>query len=93
MTYECHITVDARNAEAATAIAKRLGWKTSQIDGDPLLGDKVFFYLTKHARAFQTILHDMLETGTILEAAGIALIRQKIELIVFDTKTGEGVPT
>jgi hypothetical protein len=93
MNYECHITVDTVYAEAATIIAQDLHWKTSEIARDPVLGNKNFFYLTTHSSKAPVIFARMEEACNVLEAAGVPVIRQKIELIIHDTKeTNRAIP-
>lgn len=88
MNYECHITVHVQHAKAAEAVAKDLHWKTSQIDGDPVLGDRPFFYLTTHCSNVEDMMHRMRMCTDMLERVnGVPVIREKIELIIHDTKT------
>lgn len=94
LLYELHITVNKADAEGATRVAKELHWKTSQIDGDPALGAKPFFYLTTYAAkpAYESDSGErkaryVLEEGVqALREAGIFVIREKIELIVHDVR-------
>lgn len=96
MTYEAHITlavdrtteVSRELARTAAAIAEGLGWKSSHIDGDPVLGVGVKSYLTKHAADGQSLLIVMQHTAAILRAAGLDVLRQKVEHVVYDTATG-----
>lgn len=85
--YECHITVSVAHADIATDVAKLFGWKTSEIARDPLLGDDTFFYLTKHDRSGVKLRTNMEVAAMQLEARGVPVLRQKIEHIIFDTKT------
>lgn len=87
MNYECHITVERQDGPAAEEVAKRLHWKYSQIDGDPVLGKKVFAYLTTHDSDLLRMRDRMNMASGDLRAIGINVIREKIELIVYDTKT------
>lgn len=84
--YECHITVANRDALAAYEIAEDMGWKTSKIDGDPVLGDKVHYYLTCHGDDYISIIVKMKETSRLLIEAGVKPLREKIEEILYDTK-------
>lgn len=86
MNYECHITVDTKHAALATAVANRLHWKTSEIARDPVLGDKNFFYLTSHATDFQIMFSRMNGCAAALRDGGVPVLREKIELIIHDTK-------
>lgn len=87
MIYECHITVDRNDGPAAEDVAKRLHWKYSQIDGDPVLGKKVFAYLTTHDTDVLRMHQRMVMASGDLKAIGVEVVREKIELIVYDTKT------
>lgn len=93
MTFECHITFEAAAASQAQALADFRGWKTSQIERDPLLGDKSFFYLTKHSHSYAQLFADMEQTAKIAREAMVPFppLRLKIEQILYDTKTGVGV--
>lgn len=91
MNFECHITCDLTDAAVCTAVAAEHNWKTSKIDGDPVLGDRKFFYLTAHAASYGGIKARMDNTVRALKLAGAEVLRQKIEMVVLDTKTGVGI--
>ena len=63
-----------------------LHWKTSEIARDPLLGDKNYFYLTSHSKDFLEIWKKMENARDTLIQIGVPVIREKIELIIYDTK-------
>jgi hypothetical protein len=84
--FECHITVSTDDAEKATEIANAYHWKTSEIARDPVLGDKNFFYLTSHSKQYNEMWNKLKATVIMLEASSVPVIREKIELIVHDTK-------
>ncbi len=86
--YEAHITFERENAAKVEEIGSSIGWKFSKIDGDPVLGQKVFCYLTRHAKDGAQLLLDAMEATT---AVGVTVIRVKVEHIVYDTKTGINV--
>ena len=86
MIYECHITCHQADAAKATEVAEFGGWKTSEITRDPTLGNKTFFYLTTHDRDVVRIHQRMYQCSAALKAVGIEVLREKIELIVYDTK-------
>lgn len=92
MNYECHITIHKDHAEKAKAHARDLHWKTSQIDGDPVPGDKPFFYLTTHSSNAPEIFARMQRAVNALEFDGVPVIREKIELIIHDTKEKKHAP-
>ena len=87
MNYECHITVSTEYAEKAAEVARILHWKTSEIARDPVLGDKNFYYLTTHCGDFDAMFTRMRACVDSLESFSIPVIREKIELIIHDTKT------
>lgn len=82
--YECHLTFDPSHADFIKKFGIDIGWKTSQIYGDPLLGDKVYFYLTCHEEGHDGIRSKMWSTIYRCKDAGIPVIRTKIEQIIFD---------
>lgn len=93
MNYECHITIPIDYAGPAFDDAcKVAGWSTSRIMGDPVLApDKPFAYANRHARVLTHLRHDMTTFADVLRGMGIPVLREKIEIIIYDTKTGEGL--
>jgi hypothetical protein len=90
--YECHITLSTADASVAAAVAKYLHWKTSEIARDPVLGDDTFYYLTSHHTDYDAMKGRMEMCVTALKNSGAKVIREKIELIVHDTKIGLDAP-
>lgn len=88
MTHECHITVPQSFSEKASQVAKVLGWKTSEIARDPIMGEETFFYLTRHADKADDLFQLALHCESVLRINQVPTLRTKIERIVFDTKTG-----
>ena len=84
--YELHITVNVADAEVAGMIARDLHWKTSQIDGDPVLGHRPFFYLTTYTKTMGEAFKVMAKATRALREGGIAILREKIEYIVHDVR-------
>ena len=91
--YECHITVGMEDIEVGDKkfhhledLARFHKWKTSYIDGDPLLGDKRFFYFTRYAKNFQDMKIKMNKMADVLIMQEFPVVREKIEGIVYDTK-------
>lgn len=84
--FECHITVSTEHAAVATVIAEECHWKTSEIARDPVLGDKNFFYLTTHTKDYGSMWTRLRNCVVLLEEKNVPIIREKIELIVHDTK-------
>jgi len=88
MNYECHITCKLEDHVEAEKIAKWHGWKTSEIARDPLLGQDTYFYLTRHHDDLIEMHKEMNFMSGCLRNAGCTVIREKIELTVYDTKSG-----
>ena len=84
--FEIHITCNTTDKELIDEIARERAWKTSSITGDPVLGPETRYYLTTHAKNFPKAYTEMTEMSSCLGDNGIAITRQKIELIVFDTR-------
>lgn len=84
--YECHITTMVSQAKQAAKIAEELHWKTSEIARDPLLGNDTYFYLTSHGATYDTIYSRMQEVKDRLYFAGVNVVREKIEHIVYDVR-------
>lgn len=93
MSYECHITVTIADAAFAEKLAKDLGWKTSEIKRDPVLGDTSHFYLTKHDADCGYLYNEMKKARYSLIHGGVTPLREKIEHIIHDSKTGIVLPT
>lgn len=92
MLYECHITTPPPPLPAdriyLEGLAKQHKFKTSQIDGDPLLGDKVYFYFTGHDDDLERMMVRMNALSKdIQDLARVRVIRRKIEQIVLDERT------
>lgn len=88
MYYEIHITMS--QTHSALEAVLNLKWKYSTICGDPDLGEDVFQYATKHLPAKYTIAEVqglMHTTGNQLIELGHNVVRQKIELVVYDSLT------
>lgn len=86
MIYECHITCKQEDAATATEAASLDGWKTSEIARDPTLGNKTFFYLTCHDRDVENMFVRMRRMAATLRRMNVEVLREKIELIIYDTK-------
>ena len=87
MLFECHITLNLSDKEIGEEVAKELHWKTSEIGRDPVLGKDSYFYLTTHENDYVRIYDKMKYTVSELdEHFGVRVVREKIELIMYDTK-------
>lgn len=91
--YECHITMCGNREEIKAKVKGCIeGWKFSAIDGDPVLGAGVLCYATRHYNSRtkrDRVIEMMGMVSAVLREAGLTVIRQKVELVVFDTKRRE----
>ena len=85
--FEAHITYERVHADKVKEASEATGWKFSQIDGDPVLGQQVRCYLTHYDKSSSKLLESMDKVARILTDLGIPNIRRKIECIVYDTAT------
>lgn len=86
--YECHVTMigDAVNIENSVS---KIGWKFSKIDGDPILGEGIKCYATKHYPAkleANDVVHLVQEVSSVLKNKGHNILRDKVELVIYDSK-------
>lgn len=86
MLFECHITYPRDKADIIEKFASDLHWKFSKIDGDPVLGKEIFCYLTTHSDDYMKMFSKMIATVHTISNEDIKPVREKIELIMFDTK-------
>ena len=86
LLFECHITIPVSDALKGRLVAKELKWKTSQIDGDPVLGNNVYFYLTKYQDNLERMHSDLRQAVEDLRHLDVEVIREKIEQIVHDVR-------
>lgn len=84
--FECHLTYDKIYAPEVKAIAELTGWAFSIIDGDPVMGQNPYCYLTSYDMDGKFLLR---RARTIAYGAGytVSPLRLKVEEILFDTKT------
>lgn len=82
--FEAHITYDRVWADQVKILGAEVGWKFSQTDGDPIMGNRVFCYLTAYDRDPHSLLARM---NKITAACEMPHERTKIEKIVYDSKT------
>jgi hypothetical protein len=89
MLFEAHITFDREHADVIqnrmlhAALRK---WKFSKIDGDPLLGKKVYCYLTTHDKTEEDIQFKVRQAISVARELGFPPVRAKIEKIVYDER-------
>lgn len=87
--YEAHITCPRSDGKKIKKFidAFEPGWKYSAFDADPLMGNKPFAYLTAYDPSPVSLLRRMTNIVSVLGDLDITVLRQKIERIVYDTKT------
>jgi len=84
--YECHITF--LYPPNALPLDVR-GWKFSQIDGDPNMGDGVKAYLTRQYRATNAkdaVIDALEDVAAEVTEMGYEVLRTKVELVVYDNR-------
>jgi len=89
MIFECHITLSMPEEEQRLRLVNFMdgwGWKCSWIDGDPLLGENCFFYLTRYNDNFDQLKDEMELTAKVVSNIGFDVVRKKIKEVVYDTK-------
>jgi hypothetical protein len=86
MSYEIHITSIAtpKDIKKYKEVAECYGWKTSCIDGDPILGEGVKFYFTTHEKQMDVAQSRMNQLHYVLNNMKAPVLRKKIERIVLD---------
>ena len=84
--FECHITIDAPSTTELRQLVEIYGWTFSCIAGDPVLGQKEFCYATNHFDDKQVAVDMALDRASYIRARGYAVVRVKVEEIVFDTR-------
>lgn len=92
--YECHITIEGDKAAVEQAVAA-VGWKFSAIDGDPSLGEGIKCYATMHYNS-RIPVYEIIDTvnsaANNLRSRGIKVVREKVELVVYDTRSKSVTP-
>jgi hypothetical protein len=87
--YECHITVEDGCKDLMEKELLNTCWKFSQITDDLILGPGNKMYATAHfslASGIKPVRTELDTMAGILEAAGLNVVRRKIELVLYDTK-------
>lgn len=86
--FEAHITCDKMYAGTVETVAdQNPPWTFSVITGCPILGTGTYCYLSGFDRNSEKLLDSMQGIALTLTRLGVPVLRQKIERIVFDTKT------
>jgi hypothetical protein len=90
--YECHITMDVEpdmKERIRGWTEKTFRWKFSCIDGDPDLGAGIKCYATTqfNKKMSESLVRANMESVAVgLHAAGAHILRQKIEVVIFDER-------
>jgi hypothetical protein len=90
--FEWHITVPGASRSEAMKLAEQTGWVFSEITGCPILGQGTYCYITGYHTEFNSALGTVRAIAESLRAREVKVLREKIENIVYDTKTGMGHP-
>lgn len=89
--FESHITVNKpknlKEAKLLFKIASDNNMKTSWITGDPVLGVGKWFYISGYSTNFDDLLTRVKATSEEISNHQIEVVREKIEQIMYDTKT------
>lgn len=90
--YEVHLTFVSNDVERLKYAIETVGWKFSKIDGDPVLGEGVKCYATKHyagnkpqsfvASELDKVVREITAILTVLPNTNI--VRKKIESVLYD---------
>lgn len=86
--FELHVTLDLEEdqEDVANNIAILEGWKTSKIDGDPVLGSGIKFYFTKYEILLRNAEDSLYKIHSILVRNKLKVVRLKIEQIIYDKR-------
>jgi hypothetical protein len=88
--FECHITLDRDEAHnhlsTIISLAARHHAKNSEINGDPVLGKKPFFYLTFYDASYDGAKERLTYLSDALNDRGINVLREKIEFVIYDKR-------
>lgn len=85
--FEAHITCP-REDSGVVAERSNEHWVFSAIDGDPVMGKRPYCYLTGYSTSAEELLGRMTAMAAMLRADGVEVLREKMEEIIYDTKTG-----
>lgn len=90
--YESHITIERPNNIIAVVllenIAKSNNMKLTYVADDAVLGVGKWYYINGYDTDFNTLLSKVKDVSEQLKTKGFNVIREKIEQIMYDTKTG-----
>lgn len=81
--FEIHITIRPEYKDRVDSLATELGYKTSLIDEDEVMGRDKLCYITFHTSSYK-LAKERLES--VIESIGVPVLRKKIEHILYDAK-------
>lgn len=87
--YECHVTM-LGNPDTIRPLVEAAKWKFSAIDGDPVLGDGIKCYATRmfnNRMSKDTVIEKLGTVSGYLLAHGCKVLRNKVELVIFDDRS------
>ena len=89
--FECHITLNKpktiAEAKQIFKIVAQTRMKTSWITGDPVLGAGKWFYISGYNESYDELFISMKKVVVELTKLNVEIVREKIEQILYDTKT------
>lgn len=94
--YECHVTFLANGNGGllqAQKVVQVMGWTFSKIDGDILYGGGIKCYATHHFNKrvkLPVVQLCVEEVGDVLADGGFKVLREKIELVIYDKRYKNG---
>lgn len=86
--YECHVTIKG-DPKVEKDRVESIGWAFSAIDGDPLLGEGVKCYATKHFNkkfSQEFVAEWVAQASNALIMLGSHVLREKVELVLVDRR-------
>lgn len=92
--FEAHITMPREDQQIVKActVSRGLGaWSFSVIDGDAIMGQNPYCYLTQYCVDQKEMYAQVKAAVAVLSDEGATVLREKIEEIIYDTKTGHDV--
>lgn len=85
--FEAHITCPRVTSAVVKTFAVQ-GWVFSAIDGDPVMGKRPYCYLTAYDTNGVNLRDSVESMASALRMCGVEVLREKVEEIIYDTKTG-----
>lgn len=90
MKFECHIILKDAPTDQLQHLGNMMGWSYSCIQGDPMLGQAAYQYLTAYFSTKKMAIQATDTLATFLTNLHYPdpVVRRKVEYIVYDTRTG-----